>query len=219
MATNTWVVHASDGSDAVLVDPGDEPERLAAAVQDLRIRAIVLTHAHWDHHLALPLLAQLVDAPVLAHRAAAEVWAHELQQARATGHWDAGTATADLLPSGRIQLDPDRELWTGRIDHELADGELVTAGELTLHVRHTPGHSPDGITLAMPGHLLTGDTLFPGGPGLTGWPLSDFPTIMTSVETLLTGYAPTTSIHPGHGPSTTIAAEAPSLPDWRRRGW
>ena len=217
--TNTWVVHAPDSRDALLVDPGDDPERLAAAVQDLRIQAIVLTHAHWDHLLALPLLAELVDAPVLAHPAASEVWAHELQHLEEHGHWDAGTATGDLLPTGLLALDPERRVWDGRIDAELADGDELVVGGLVVQVVHTPGHTPDGVTLAMPGHLLTGDTLFPGGPGLTGWPLSDFDTIMKSVEQLLTTYDVATGIHPGHGDSTTVGAEAPSLEAWRARGW
>ncbi|TDU88110.1 glyoxylase-like metal-dependent hydrolase (beta-lactamase superfamily II) [Kribbella voronezhensis] len=219
LETNTWVVRAPDSRDALLVDPGDDPERLAAEVQDLRIQGIVLTHAHWDHVLALPLLAELVDAPVLAHPAATEVWAHELEQARKQGHWDAGTATGELLPTGLLDLDPGRRLWDGRIDGELADGQELVVGGLVVRVVHTPGHTPDGVTLAMPGHLLTGDTLFPGGPGLTGWPLSDFDTIMTSVEHLLTAYDVAVGIHPGHGDSTTVGAEAPSLQAWRARGW
>jgi glyoxylase-like metal-dependent hydrolase (beta-lactamase superfamily II) len=217
--TNTWIVHAAGGRDALLVDPGDDPERLASDVQDLRIRGIVVTHAHWDHHLALPRLAELVDAPVLAHRAAVEVWARELEYAEEHGYWDAGTATEELLPTGALTLDPRRRLWDGRIDEELADGQELVIGGLAVRILHTPGHSPDGVTLTMPGHLLTGDTLFPGGPGLTGWPLSDFGTIMGSVERLLTGYDVATGIHPGHGDSTTVGAEAPSLEAWRERGW
>ncbi|WP_185443686.1 MBL fold metallo-hydrolase [Kribbella qitaiheensis] len=217
--TNTWVVHAPGSRDAILVDPADEAERLAAAVQDLRIQAIVLTHTHWDHVLALPLLADLVDAPVLAHPAATAVWAYELNHAEARGYWDAGTATDALLPTGLLRLDPARRLWDGRIDRELSDGAELVIGDLVVRMIHTPGHTPDGVTLALPGHLLTGDTLFPGGPGLTGWPLSDFDTIMTSVDHLLTGYDVATGIHPGHGDSTTVGAELPSVELWRRRGW
>lgn len=219
LETNTWIVHAVGGREALLVDPGDDPERLAAEVQGLKIRGIVLTHAHWDHLLALPRLVELVGAPVLAHRAAGEVWARELEFAGEHGYWDAGTATEELLPSGGLAVDPKRKLWDGRIDEELADGQELRVGGLVVRVLHTPGHSPDGVTLAMPGHLLTGDTLFPGGPGLTGWPLSDFGTIMGSVERLLTEYDVATGIHPGHGNSTTVGAEAPSLEEWRARGW
>jgi hydroxyacylglutathione hydrolase len=219
LETNTWIVQAAGGRDVLVVDPGDDAERLAGEVEGLRVRGILLTHAHWDHLLALPRLVELVGAPVLAHRAAGKVWARELEYAGEHGYWDAGTATEDLLPSGRLAVDPRRKTWDGRIDEELTDGKELRVGELVVRVVHTPGHSPDGVTLALPGHLLTGDTLFPGGPGLTGWPLSDFDTIMESVEHLLTAYDVATGIHPGHGHSTTVGAEAPSLEVWRARGW
>ena len=95
------------------------------------------------------------------------------------------------------------------------------SGPLTAHVLHTAGHTPGGLSLYLPGgaghpgHVLTGDTLFPGGPGLTGWPLSDFPTILASVRRLLDLPARTV-VHPGHGPDTTVGTERPALPSWRR---
>ena len=66
--------------------------------------------------------------------------------------------------------------------------------------------------------LFSGDTLFPGGPGLTGWPLSDFPTILASVRLLLDLPARTV-VHPGHGLDTTVGTERPALPGWAARGW
>ena len=86
-------------------------------------------------------------------------------------------------------------------------------------MRHTPGHTPGGVSLVLPGHVLTGDTLFPGGPGLTGWPFSDFPTIVSAIDRQLFTLPPATVVHPGHGHDTTIAAESPQLEEWVRRGW
>jgi glyoxylase-like metal-dependent hydrolase (beta-lactamase superfamily II) len=217
--TNCWVVHHPKRREALLVDPGDEADRLVREVSDLDVKAIVLTHAHWDHVLALPELADTLHAPVLAHPADSAVWPHELAHLRTSGHWDAGTATGQLLPTGALHPRPGQRLWDGMIDEPLADGQEISVGNLRVLVRHTPGHTPGGVTLELPGHLLTGDTLFPGGPGLTGWPLSDFDTIIRSVTSLLTRHPSETAIHPGHGRSTRVGDEAGNLAEWTARGW
>ena len=225
LRTNCWVVHARGAREALLVDPGDEPGRVLDAVGGLEVTAIVLTHAHFDHVLAVPAVAAALGAPVLAHADDAAVWPHELATLARTGHFDAGTATAELLAAGHpLRPDPARPLWDGRVDRHVADGAVLAVGPLRVGVRHTPGHTPGGLSLVVPGgagrpgHVLTGDTLFPGGPGLTGWPLSDFPTILASVRRLLALPADTV-VHPGHGPDTTVGAERPALPAWAARGW
>ena len=225
LQTNCWALHASGCPQALVVDPGDEPARILDSVADLQVTAIVLTHAHFDHVLAVPDLTAALGAPVLAHPDDAPVWPHELATLHRNGHFDAGTATAELLTAGHpLRPDPRRPLWDGHADRYLADGDVLSVGPLRVHVQHTPGHTPGGISLVLPGgagqrgHVLTGDTLFPGGPGLTGWPLSDFPTILTSVRRLLDLPAETL-VHPGHGPDTTIADERPGLASWAARGW
>jgi glyoxylase-like metal-dependent hydrolase (beta-lactamase superfamily II) len=217
--TNCWAVHAVGSREALVVDPGDEPARLLDAFADLHLVAAVLTHAHFDHVLALPDLVDALGLPVLAHPDDAPVWPHELDRLAATGHWDAGTATGELLAEGaRLRPSAGDRLWNGRADGALREGRTLRAGPLEATVLHTPGHTPGGISLALPGHLLTGDTLFPGGPGLTGWPLSDFDTIIGSVRRLLT-LPDATAVHPGHGPDTAVGHERPHLPDWIGRGW
>lgn len=220
LRTNCWVVHARGSNEALLVDPGDEPARVLDAVAGLQVVAIVLTHAHFDHVLAVPEVARALDAPVLAHAADAPVWPHELATLRREGRFDAGTATAALLAAGH-PLRPDGPLWDGHVDRLVGDGEVLPVGPLRVTLWHTPGHTPGGLSLLVPGrpgHLLTGDTLFPGGPGLTGWPLSDFPTIMTSARRLLDLPADTV-VRPGHGPGTTVGTERPALASWVARGW
>ncbi len=209
--TNCWILHARGHRDALVVDPGDEPDRVLAACADLDVRAVVLTHAHWDHVLGAPEVAEALGVPILASPAESPVWPHELAHLREHGAWDAGTADLREAPAA------DRPLWDGRFD-PVTDGELLPLGPLTVTVVHTPGHTPGGITPDVAGHLFTGDTLFPGGPGLTGPPLSDFPTVLASVERLLR--APDeTVVHPGHGRDTVVADERPQLPEWRARGW
>ena len=145
----------------------------------------------------------------------------ELATLERTGHFDAGTATRELLAAGQ-PLRPSRPGWDGHVDRYPHDGDALRVGPLTVQVLHTPGHTPGGLSLYLrggaAGHVLTGDTLFPGGPGLTGWPLSDFPTILASVRRLLDLPAGTV-VHPGHGPDTTVGAERPALPGWAGRGW
>jgi glyoxylase-like metal-dependent hydrolase (beta-lactamase superfamily II) len=218
--TNCWIVTASGGNRALVVDPGDDADRVLAACVGLDVVAIVLTHAHFDHVLAVPALLDALGGgvPVLAHPADAPVWPHEVHTARSTGFWDAGTATDAILGRDPDQLrPPDGPLWTGASE-PARDGDTVHIGPSTVEFLHTPGHTPGGLTLHIDGHLLTGDTLFPGGPGLTGPPLSDFDAIIGSVRRLLE-FPPGTLVHPGHGPDTTIGAERPHLESWIARGW
>jgi hydroxyacylglutathione hydrolase len=211
--TNCWIVAPTGADQAVIVDPGDDPYAILAACADLQVTAVVLTHAHSDHVLALPVVSRVLDVPVLAHPADADVWPGELDHLRRHGHWDAGTSGVHAAPA------PGQEIWDGT-STPVTDGHTHQLGTLTATLLHTPGHTPGSLTMSLPGHLLTGDTLFPGGPGLTGaaWPDSDFPTIMRSVERLLE-YPTATAVHPGHGRDTTVGAEQPHLADWRTRGW
>lgn len=102
----------------------------------------------------------------------------------------------------------------------LADGERLPVAEVTAEVIHTPGHSPGGVCLYVPdlGLLLSGDTLFHGGPGATGRSYSDFPTILDSIRERLLTLPPDTRVLTGHGDETTIGAEASSYDEWVARG-
>lgn len=216
--TNCWILRADGDSRALVVDPGDDPAAVLAATAGLDVVAVLLTHAHFDHVLAAPELAAAWDVPVLAHPADAPVWPDELDVVRRTGRWDAGTATEELLARDPQRLlPPPGPPWDGRTE-PVADGEVLQIGALAVEVLHTPGHSPGGVSLLVDGHVLTGDTLFPGGPGLTGTRLSDFDTIIRSVRRLfeLPG---DTLVHPGHGRDTAIAVERPHLHEWIVRGW
>ena len=103
---------------------------------------------------------------------------------------------------------------------DLRDGQTVEVGGSTLHVLHTPGHSPGACCLHAPqlGVVFTGDTLFAGGPGATGRSYSDFATIIESIRTRLLSLPSGTVVHTGHGDSTTIGAEAAHLDEWVTRG-
>ncbi len=170
-----------DDNECLVIDAPHSVEDVLRIVADRRVLAIVCTHAHDDHVRIAPALAASVDAPVLLHPADLPVW-------RLTH--------ADQAP-----------------DEELADGQRIVVGGTVVTVLHTPGHSPGAVSLYVEelGAVFSGDTLFEGGPGATGRSFSDADVIVESIRAKLLSLPPQTVVHPGHGPSTTIAAEAPAL--------
>jgi len=139
-------------------------------------------------------------------------------------HINAAVELADRTGAPIALHADDRMLWDAvhpdrAPDLGLADGTVVAAGGSRLTVIHTPGHSPGGVSLYDGGNrLFSGDTLFQGGPGATGRSYSDFPTIVASIRDRLLTLPPETVVHTGHGPTTTIGAEAPHLQEWIDRG-
>ena len=218
--TNCWILRSTTSNDAVVIDPGDEPSRIIDAASDLEVSAILLTHSHWDHVLALPDVADKWGCDVLMHPDDAPVWPHELDHLNRFGHFDAGTATEHLLACGCALSPPTAAApWAGST-RPLHHNQQVPLGDnQTARIIHTPGHTPGGISVAVGNIVFSGDTLFPGGPGLTGWPLSDFATIINSIRHRLFTLPDTTIVHPGHGHSTTIVTERPHLDEWIARGW
>ncbi|MBC6449266.1 MBL fold metallo-hydrolase [Actinokineospora xionganensis] len=124
-----------------------------------------------------------------------------------------------------VMLHPaDEELWRHLYPDDdfesLFDGEVIEVAGIELHILHTPGHTPGGISVYAPelDAVFTGDTLFRGGPGATGRSLSDFPTIIDSITERLFELPPQTIVHTGHGDSTSIGQESPDLDEWLQRG-
>ncbi|MDG9704664.1 MBL fold metallo-hydrolase [Streptomyces sp. DH37] len=177
-----------DKDEAIVVDAAHDADAIARALAGRRLTAIVCTHAHDDHVGAAPALAEATGAPVLLHPEDRPLWER---------------THPDRAPEG-----------------ELADGQVLTVAGTELTVLHTPGHAPGAVCLYAPalGTVFTGDTLFAGGPGATGRSFSDFPTIIDSIRTRLLTLPPETVVRTGHGPSTTIGAEAPHLQEWITRG-
>lgn len=140
------------------------------------------------------------------------------------GHRDhvaeARTLADRLGAPFRIHSDDVRsDLCTVEPDGQLVDGETIELGDISVDVIHTPGHTPGSTCLKVGDHLITGDTLFPGGPGATRFEYSSFGQIMTSLRDRLFVFADHVTVHPGHGASTTLGAERPHLDDWEQRGW
>ncbi|GAB2690088.1 MBL fold metallo-hydrolase [Kitasatospora kifunensis] len=140
-------------------------------------------------------------------------------------HVNAAPELAELTGAPIFLHPDDLPLWKqahpgDHPDEELRDGQRITVGGLYLHIRHTPGHSPGGVSVYVPAldAVFTGDTLFQGGPGATGRSFSDFPTIIRSIRERLLVLPPETVVYTGHGPTTTIGEEAPHLEEWVTRG-
>jgi len=140
-------------------------------------------------------------------------------------HDDHVTVTAELADrfAAPVYLHPaDEVLWAMTHDGEefwpLHDGQTIPVGDGELEVLHTPGHSPGSVCLLVHrlGAVFTGDTLFQGGPGATGRSYSDYDEIVRSIRSRLFPLPAETVVHTGHGPDTTIGAEAAAAESWQR---
>ncbi|MHB8220276.1 MAG: MBL fold metallo-hydrolase [Acidimicrobiales bacterium] len=139
------------------------------------------------------------------------------------GHWDHIQAVPAVREAGiSVAVTAADAAMLPSYDLVLEDDTVLEVGRLRIRTIATPGHTPGSMCFAVDGTplLLSGDTLFPGGPGNTSFDGGDFPTIITSIEhRLFTRFAPETMVLPGHGAATTIGSESPHLREWIDRGW
>jgi glyoxylase-like metal-dependent hydrolase (beta-lactamase superfamily II) len=137
-------------------------------------------------------------------------------------HWRALREVVDATGAEVIAHQADAPALPVPVARTVADGGEVTVGEVRLEVLHLVGHTPGSIALVHHGdgeHIVTGDSLFPGGPGKTTSP-EDFTSLMDDLEEKVFGRLPdSTWVYPGHGADTTLGAERPHLAGWRARGW
>jgi glyoxylase-like metal-dependent hydrolase (beta-lactamase superfamily II) len=168
--------------------------------------------------------AMLVDA-ANEHEALLEVCQRlgVRQVVETHGHWDHIQAVPAVRDAGiAVSVTAADAEMLPSYDLILEDETTLEVGRLRIRTIATPGHTPGSMCFAVEGTplLLSGDTLFPGGPGNTSFPGGDFPTIIRSVEErLFSRFEPATVVLPGHGASTTIGTESPHLQEWIDRGW
>ena len=193
LETNCWIVRDGRGGPLVVIDPADEPARILEAIAGRPVVAVVLTHKHFDHIGAVREVLAETGAPLLVHAADAA----DLATAAGTGGEQFGIVRTAPAP-----------------DRLLAAGDIVEAGDLTLAVLHTPGHTRGGICLLAhdagaegPDHLFSGDTLFAGSVGRTDFEGGDGRELARSLAREIAPLAGDTVVHPGHGPDSTIGRE------------
>ena len=193
---NCFIVRERDAPAALIVDPGDEPDNLLGALERLNIEtveAILITHTHFDHVGAVAPLAKATDAPVYCPELETQVLANIMDYVPCPGFGPFESYEAD---------------------HTVAGGETLELAGLNIEVTFTPGHSPGHVSYAIAEHeaLFSGDVLFQGSVGRVDLPGGDWPTLLASIEQLITTYAPETTVYPGHMSLTTLGRERATNP-------
>ena len=194
MQNNVYLVTAAGADSHVLVDAADDLpaiQELIAAAGGGEVAAILTTHRHWDHVRALKGATEALTERTIA------------------GADDAEAITEE---SG------------ARIEETVDNDDVLIVGGLSFACIGLRGHTPGSIAFALTDEdgqdvILSGDSLFPGGPGKT-WSAEDFASLMDDLEErIFSRFGDETQVLPGHGDGTTLAAERPHLAEWRARGW
>jgi hydroxyacylglutathione hydrolase len=190
---NCYIVRAdANASRGVIVDPGEEPDRLLTAARELgvEIEAILVTHCHFDHIGAVAPVARATGAPVYCPEIERPVLADVMS-------W---------VPPGFGPFE------SYEADHTVSGGETLSLAGIDFEVVFTPGHSPGHVTYATPGALLSGDVLFQGSVGRVDLPGGDWGTLERSIGGLLAAYPEETFVYPGHMGVTTLGRERDTNP-------
>ena len=187
LEANSYIIGDEVTKNAIVVDPGDEPDRILDEINGsgLKVDSIICTHAHFDHIGAAGDLKKATGAKLLLNKNDLETYGLAKDQAALWGY------SVDDLPQ------PD-----GFID----EGDEIKVGDLSFRIMHTPGHSQGGICLYGEGILVTGDTIFAGSIGRTDFPGGSIEELKKSFKRIIE-LPEDTKIYSGHGPETTIGRE------------
>jgi glyoxylase-like metal-dependent hydrolase (beta-lactamase superfamily II) len=196
---NGYLVSCEETNEGVLIDPGDEVDELlsVARTRQIDIRQILLTHAHLDHITGVGTAKARLGVPVWLHRDDLFLYEGVVEQGRMFGL--------------DVQAQPP-------VDHFYELDSDLSFGRYAVEWRHTPGHCPGGICLAIGRveasgrELFVGDTLFAGSIGRTDLPGGSQARLIAAIRNVLFQYPDDTVVHSGHGPDTTIGREKKSNP-------
>jgi hydroxyacylglutathione hydrolase len=195
VAENCFVLRREGSGRGLIVDPGEEPDRILAAVEQMgaRIDAILITHCHFDHIGAVKPVATMTGATVYCPQVETPL-------------------LADIMSFVPV---PGIGPYEGyEADETVQGGETLELAGLTVDVIATPGHSPGHVTYSLRDEeaIFSGDVLFKGSVGRVDLPGGDGPTLMRSIRTLLETHPPETGVYPGHMRVTTLGAERDGNP-------
>lgn len=195
VAENCFLLRREGSDKLLIVDPGEEAERILAAVAatGATVEAILVTHCHFDHIGAVAPVAAATGAPVYCPEIEAPVLADIMSFVPYPGFGPFESYEADETVAG---------------------GETLELAGLELDVIFTPGHSPGHVSYSVRGEdaIFSGDVLFQGSVGRVDLPGGDWPTLLASIGTLLEGHSGETVVHPGHMGTTTLGAERATNP-------
>jgi glyoxylase-like metal-dependent hydrolase (beta-lactamase superfamily II) len=194
IAENCFLLRRQGSDRLLVVDPGEEAERILAAAGEIgEVEAILLTHCHFDHIGAVAPVAAATGAPVYCPAIEVPV----LADIMAFVPWE-GFGPFESYDA----------------DETVAGGETLELAGLELDVIFTPGHSPGHVTYSVRGEdaIFSGDVLFQGSIGRVDLPGGDEPTLIESIGTLLDSHPDETVVYPGHMGLTTLGAERASNP-------
>ena len=185
---NCYILGCEETKEGVVIDPGDEVDLLLKSIEEegLQLKAILNTHAHFDHIAGVAEMKRRTGLPFYLHEGDL-FWLDRLkEQAEMFG-----------LP---VPEKPE-------VDQFLKEGDKITVGSLTLSVLHTPGHSPGAVTFVVDKRAFVGDCLFVGSIGRTDFPGGSYPELIQTIQAKILSLGDETVIHPGHGPDTTVRQE------------
>jgi glyoxylase-like metal-dependent hydrolase (beta-lactamase superfamily II) len=190
---NVYLVATGRGEDCVIIDPGDDAERIQARIAELELNPVLIlnTHGHLDHIGAVPDLQEHYEIPFAIHPADRFLLSNVEQHARLFG-----------LSGYRDPV----------VDRDISEGEVVEEAGLRFEVLGTPGHTPGGVTFVADGHAFVGDCLFMGSIGRTDLPGGDPAVLKSTLHDVLLKLPDETVVHSGHGPDTSIGRERASNP-------
>ncbi|HMK44548.1 MAG TPA: MBL fold metallo-hydrolase [Dissulfurispiraceae bacterium] len=187
LQVNCYIVADKISKEAVVIDPGDEPELILDLIRKhgLSIRYILCTHGHFDHVGAVSDIKEVAHVPVLIHQE--DLFLYE------------AASTAGTMWGFEVSPQP-------KPDSYLKEGDTIRFGTSSLTVMHTPGHSPGSVCLFGDGQLISGDTLFAGSIGRSDLPGGNLGRLKESFRRLM-ALPEATGVLPGHGPSSSIGEE------------
>jgi len=186
--TNNYLISDENSKEAFLIDAGEGIEAYIPEFTTLKLKMVLLTHAHFDHIAGLSALKESFDVPVYIHPAEAD-WLHDPQK-NGSGWWPGISPVIAPPPDGTID-----------------EKNVFEFAGRNIHILHVPGHSPGSLAYRIDNVAFVGDTLFHGSIGRTDLPGGDAIVLTQSIRETLYRLPDDTIIYPGHGPQTTIGWE------------